>query len=110
VRVFGARRQPTIPRAIKVSGQNRTTKRRPNMSTNNNNQKVIDDVHPHLEKMLIETYLKGKGYDREELKSMPKAVVRQLLTEASTYASGKLAEMEGKAHLMRELHDAYIGE
>jgi hypothetical protein len=81
------------------------------MSANkNNNQKILDDVHPLLEKMLIETYLKGKGFALEDLKYLPKAAAKQLLTEASTYASGKLAEVEVKAHLMQELHDAYIGE
>ncbi|MCL4528997.1 MAG: hypothetical protein M1282_06260 [Chloroflexi bacterium] len=81
------------------------------MSTNkNNNQKILDDVHPFLEKMLIETYLKGKGYTLEELKSLPEEEAKQLMKEASTYASGKLAEVEVKAHFMRELHDAYIGE
>jgi len=60
--------------------------------------------------MLIETYLKGKGYALEDLKYLPKAAAKQFLTEASNYASGKLAEVEVKAHLMQELHDAYINE
>jgi hypothetical protein len=76
----------------------------------NTNQKIPDDVHPFLEKMLIATYLKGKGYTLEDLKNLPEAAAKQFLTEASTYVSGKLAEMEGKAHLMQELHDAYTGE
>ena len=81
------------------------------MSTDkDNNRKILDDVHPFLEKMLIETYLKGKGYILEELKSLPEEEAKQLMKEASTYASGKLAEVEVKAHLMQELHDAYIGE
>jgi hypothetical protein len=81
------------------------------MSANkNNNQKILDDVHPFLEKVLIETYLKGKGYTLEDLKYLPKAAAKQLLAEASTYASGKLAEVEGKAHLMQELQNAYNGE
>ena len=81
------------------------------MSTDKHNKrKILDDVHPFLEKMLIETYLKGKGYILEELKSLPEEEAKQLMKEASTYASGKLAEVEVKAHLMQELHDAYIGE
>jgi hypothetical protein len=81
------------------------------MSTNkNNNQKIIDDIHPFLEKILFETYLKGKGYTLEEVKSLPAKEAKQLMKDASTYASGKLAEVEVKAHLMRVLHDAYIGE
>ena len=60
-----------------------------------------------MEKTLIEAYLKGKGYTLEELKDLPEADARQLKTEASTYASNKLAEVELKAHFVRELHDAY---
>jgi hypothetical protein len=79
------------------------------MSMNNNNgQKILDDIHPFLEKMLIETYLKGKGYAMEELKGLPKEEVKRLMKEASTYASGKLAEVEVKARMMRILYDAYI--
>jgi hypothetical protein len=81
------------------------------MSANKkDNQKILDDVHPFLEKMLIETYLKGKGYTLEELQNLPEEEAKRLMKEASTYASGKLAEVEVKAHLMQELHDAYIGE
>lgn len=79
------------------------------MSTNkNNSQKILDDIYPFLEKILIETYLKGKGYTMEELKSLPKEEVKRLMKEASTYASGKLAEVEVKARVMQILYDAYI--
>jgi hypothetical protein len=81
------------------------------MVTNkNNNQKIMDDIHPLLEKMLIETYLIGKGYTLEELKGMPEEEAKRFMREASTYASGKLAEVEVKARLMQELHDTYISE
>ena len=81
------------------------------MSTNKiNDQKIMDDIHPFLEKMLIEIYLKGKGYTLEGLKSLPDEEAKQLMREASIHASGKLAEVELKAHLMQVLHDAYIGE
>ncbi len=76
----------------------------------NNNQKILDDIHPFLENMLFETYLKGKGYKLEDLKNLPEKEARQLMKEASTYASGKLAEVEVKARLMRVLHDAYGNE
>ena len=75
-----------------------------------NNQKILDNIHPFLEDMLFETYLKGKGYTLEDLKNLPEKEARQLMKEASTYASGKLAEVEVKAHLMRVLHDAYGNE
>ena len=81
------------------------------MSTNENNgQKIFSDIQPFLEKVLIETYLEGKGFTMKKLKNMPEEEVKQLMKEASTYASGKLAEVEVKAHLMQELHDAYMNE
>jgi hypothetical protein len=81
------------------------------MSTKkNNNQKILDDIHPFLEKILIETYLKGKGYTIQGLKGMPEEEAKRLRIEASTYASGKLAEVEVKAHVMQALHDAYVNE
>ena len=79
------------------------------MSTNNN-QQILDDIHPFLEEMLIETYLEGKGYKMEDLKNLPEKEVKQLMKEASTFASGKLTEVEVKARLMKVLHDAYINE
>ncbi|MBI5841995.1 MAG: hypothetical protein HZB19_18060 [Chloroflexi bacterium] len=81
------------------------------MSTNKNNgQPIAEDIHAALEKTLIEAYLKGKGYTLEDLKKLPGEEVKQLMKEASTYASGKLAELEERAHFLQELHDAYTGE
>lgn len=81
------------------------------MATRKNNQQTVtDDVHAFLEKTLIEAYLRGKGYRLEDLKNMPPEKASQLMKEASTYASGKLAEMELKSHFVQELHDAYLGE
>jgi hypothetical protein len=81
------------------------------MSPNKNNgPPIAEDMHAHLEQSLIEAYLKGKGYTLEDLKKLPEAEAKQLMKEASIYASGKLAELEERAHFLRELHDAYTGE
>jgi hypothetical protein len=81
------------------------------MSTKKNNgQPLMEDIHAFLEKTLIEAYLKGKGYTLEDFRKLPKEEAKYLMKEASTYASGKLAEVEVKAHFMQELHDAYSGE
>lgn len=58
-----------------------------------------------LEKGLVDEYLKNKGYDRESLKKLPKDEARRLMTEASIYASGKLAEIETKARYKQTLKD-----
>jgi len=54
--------------------------------------------------------LKGKGYALEDLKKLPEEVARQLMKEASIYASSKLAEVEIKARFVKDLHDAYANE
>jgi transposase len=76
----------------------------------NNNKGSTNKIHAFLEKTLIEVYLKGKGYTREDLKNLPPADARQLMKEASTYASNKLAEVELKARFVKDLHDAYNEE
>ena len=81
------------------------------MSTQINNTKpLMEDIHAFLEKTLIEAYLEGKGYTLGNLKNLVKAEAKQLMTEASTFASCKLAELEDRAHLVQELHDAYTIE
>jgi hypothetical protein len=81
------------------------------MSTNKEtNQKIQDDIHPFLEKILIETYLMGKGYTIKKLKRLSEEEAKLLMKEASTYASGKLTEVEVKARLMQALHDAYMND
>ncbi len=77
------------------------------MSTNINNGQAMEDMHAFLEKTLVETYLKGKGFTLKELKDLPEEEAKQLMKEASTYASCKLAELEDKAHFMQELHNAH---
>jgi hypothetical protein len=74
-----------------------------------NSQPLLEDIHAFLEQTLIETYLKGKGFALEDLRKLPKAEAKQLMKEASTFASCKLAELEDRAHFVQELHDAYVG-
>jgi hypothetical protein len=64
-----------------------------------------EEIHALLERCLIDKYLKGKGYTRDSLKSLPDEVARQLMKEASTYASGKLSEIEIRARFTKDLQD-----
>jgi len=64
-----------------------------------------DEIHALLEKCLIEEYLKGKGHTRESLKTLPEDDAHQLMIEASTYASSKLAEIEIRAHFTEDLRE-----
>jgi hypothetical protein len=57
-----------------------------------------------LERMIIEAYLAGKNIKIEDLKTMPPEEAQDIMKEASTYASTKLAEVESKAQFKREIH------
>ena len=73
---------------------------------NNTMPNTEEEIHALLERCLIDKYLKGKGYTRDSLKRLPDEVARQLMKEASTYASGKLSEIEIRARFTDDLHDA----
>lgn len=78
----------------------------PTPPINNTLPATADEIHALLEKCLIEEYLKSKGHTRESLKNLPKEVALQVMREASTYASGKLSEIEIRARFTEDLHDA----
>lgn len=65
----------------------------------------MEDRNAFLEKALIEEYLHEKGYSLEGLKKLPDALAKQLMKEASQYASLKMEEVEARAHFIKELHD-----
>jgi hypothetical protein len=74
----------------------------------NTNKASTKDIHAYLEQTLIEAYIQDQGYTLEGLKDLPEAEIKRLMTEASTYASNKLAEVELRAHFVEELHEAYL--
>ena len=67
--------------------------------------KELDEQKAAMEKALIEEYLAEQGYSLEKLKELPERVAKQLMKEASRYASLKLEEIEARAHLVEEIHD-----
>lgn len=56
-----------------------------------------------LERQFIIDYLAGKGYHLEEIKSLPDQLAKKLMTEACTYASLKLAEIEARSQFRRKI-------
>ena len=50
-----------------------------------------------LGKLLVERYLKDKGYQLEDLSDLPVEEAKELMKEACMYASLKLAEIDAKA-------------
>jgi hypothetical protein len=57
-----------------------------------------------LERALIDEFLRGRGYDHDALAALPPADRDRLLSEASLYASSKLAEVEARSHLLDDFH------
>jgi hypothetical protein len=64
------------------------------------------DPLAQLERAFIEEYLHGRGQHLNTLKSLPLEQANALMKEASAYASGRLTEVETRAHLVDDLHDA----
>lgn len=63
------------------------------------------DPQSALERRFIKEYLHVKGYQLEDLKKLPNKESKQLLIEASRYASLKLAEVESKAKFRKEIRE-----
>ena len=65
---------------------------------------ALEEPLAQLERQLISAYVAGAGQDLDALLAREDAEARRLLAEASRYASGKLSEVEARAHFVRELH------
>jgi hypothetical protein len=63
-----------------------------------------------LEQALIAEFLQRRGYDRHALDQLLPADRDALLKEASVYASSRLAEVESRSHLLREMHGGVPGK
>ena len=57
-----------------------------------------------LGQALIEEFFRARDIDPAALHSLPEAEAKRVLTEASIYASTKLAEIEARAHFVHEIH------
>lgn len=66
---------------------------------------IFEGPESALERMLIESYLKQKGFSSiKELSNLPKEVAKQLMMEACRYASLKLAEVESTGRFQKDIH------
>lgn len=64
----------------------------------------MEDPEGRLETALIEEFLRARGLDASALRALPHEDARHILTEASVYASAKLAEVEARARFVHDLH------
>jgi hypothetical protein len=63
-----------------------------------------EDPRAQLERAFIEEYLRSRHHDLDTLKRLPADEADALWHQASLFASGRLAEVESRAHLVDELH------
>lgn len=57
-----------------------------------------------LERQLIIDYLNEKGYQLEDMKKLPRSRVKLLMTQACTFASLRLAEIEARSQFRQKTH------
>ena len=62
-----------------------------------------EEIHAELERCFIDEYLKRKGFSVERLSRLSEGEVHRMMSEASTYASGKLTEIESREHTRQNI-------
>lgn len=66
-----------------------------------------DDRHAQLERAFIAEYLLRHNRTPESIRDLPPYEAAALMRDASLYASGRLCEVESRAHLIAELHHGH---
>jgi hypothetical protein len=74
------------------------------MSSEGKAEHALEDPLAELERQLIHAYLAGAGQEFHTLVARTDDDARQLLAEASRYASSKLSEIDARLHYLRGLH------
>lgn len=74
------------------------------MTEKSSGVRPMEDPKGHLEQAFIEEYLRLHGHDPEAVRLLPADQTKGLLEAASTYAAGRLAEFEARAHYVHDLH------
>ena len=64
----------------------------------------IEEPLAKLELALIDEYLTAAGENPEAIRARHDAAARDLLTRAAIYASGRLTEVESRAHYVHDMH------
>jgi hypothetical protein len=65
---------------------------------------VAEDPHAELEQALIAEFLHKRGHTASSLQALPPEQADALLKEACVYASGRLCEVESRAHYVEDMH------
>ena len=67
-------------------------------------QITLEDPLAGLERMYIEVYLRSKGHTLHSVHELPEQEAKRLMTEASMFASARLAEVEARAQFVQDIH------
>lgn len=78
------------------------------MATGHGDQSAAEAPLGQLERSLIEEFVRGRGYDPDDLSALADADRHALLKEASVYASSRLTEVESRARFIHEIHDGGV--
>jgi hypothetical protein len=65
---------------------------------------VAQDPHAELEQSLIAEFLHKHGHTMKSVEALAPEQADALLKEACSYASGRLCEVESRAHYVQDLH------
>jgi hypothetical protein len=74
------------------------------MMTNREDTQPLHEPLAELERHLISAYVAGAGHDLDELLARTDDDARQVLADASRYASARLSEVEARSHYLHTLH------
>jgi len=64
---------------------------------------AMQDPSAELEQYFVLEYLKGKGHTMESARLLTPEAFKRLMTEASTYASTKIAEVQDTAEMVKKI-------
>ena len=75
------------------------------MTGEHSDDPIHSDPLAQLEQAFIVEFLQGRGHTLSSLHDLSGEAANRLLREASLYASGRLTEVESRAHFVTDIHD-----
>ena len=79
------------------------------MSTDRPETSSVEALLSRLERALIKEFIRTRDYDPLKLSELSDEERVTILTEASVYASARLAEIESRSHFLHEVDDEHPG-
>lgn len=78
-----------------------------------NPNRVVQPMHDpgaQLERALVEAFIRSRGHDPGALDALPADERKRLLSEASVYAAGRLAELEARSRFVHQIQEIHSEE